>query len=178
MVLMHAYERIVSKLDVREFSSRNVPADVKLKILEAGRLTASGMNSRHWRFILVQGRDALRRLAQDSTTGSWVEHSNFAVIVLTDPRYEFHLIDAGRVVQDMQLAAWNFGVVSCVFTGMREESLRKDFDVPRKLKPSIVVGFGYPAGRISGKRKNRKPLTDLVFLEKYGNPFDPQKSGS
>jgi len=172
---MDAYGCVATKLDVREFDSRNVPADVKLKVLEAGRLTGSGMNNQHWRFILVQERDRLKRLAEDSTTGGWVARSNFAVIVLTNPRYGFHLIDAGRAVQDMQLAAWNFGVVSCVFTGLREQDLRKDFEIPKNLNPSIVVGFGYPARRLTGKRKSRNPLVDIAFLEKYGNRLEPDQ---
>jgi len=172
---MDAYACVATKLEIREFSGRNVPADVKLNILEAARLTASGMNSQHWRFILVQERDELRRLARDSTTGTWVEGSDFAVIVLTSPRYPFHLIDAGRAVQDMQLAAWNFGVASCVYTGTKEEAFRQDFDIPREVNPSIIVGFGYPVRKISGKRKNRKSLSELVFLGKYDNRFDPQR---
>jgi nitroreductase len=170
---MDAYACIATKLEIREFSPKNVPADVKLKILEAARLTASGMNAQHWRFILVQGPDQLKRLAEDSTTGSWVEHSNFAVIVLTNPKYPFHLIDAGRVVQDMQLAAWNFGVASRVYTGVKDESIRADFNIPGEMNLSIVTGFGYPVKRIIG-RKNRKPLSEIVFLGKYGNHFDPQ----
>jgi nitroreductase len=170
---MDAYTCIATKLEIREFSSKNVPADVKLKILEAARLTASGINSQHWRFILVQGTDQLKQLAEDSTTGSWVKGSNFAVIVLTNPKYAFHLIDAGRAVQDMQLAAWNFGVVSRVYTGVRNESIRKDFNIPGDMSPSIIAGFGYPVKRIIG-RKNRKPLNEIAFLGKYGNPLDPQ----
>lgn len=175
---MDAYECVATKLDVREFSSKKVPFEVKLKILEAGRLTGSGVNSQHWRFILVQDADGLRRLAEDSTTGSWVGHSDFAIIVLTNPKYGFHMIDAGRALQDMQLAAWNFGVVSCIFTGVKEESFRRDFDVPEDLNPSVVLGFGYPGKKVSGKRKNRKPLGDVAFLEKYGSRFERQKLGA
>lgn len=171
---MDTYTCIATKLDVREFTSKAVPADVKLKILEAARLTASGMNVQHWRFILVQEPDQLRRLAGDSTTGAWIGRANFAVIVLTNPRYPFHLIDAGRAVQDMQLAAWNFGVASGVYTGVRDDATREDFNIPRELNPSIIVGFGYPVKKIVGE-KNRKPVGDLVFLGKYGNRFDPQR---
>jgi nitroreductase len=170
---MDIYTSIATKLDVREFTSKTVPADVKLKILEAARLTGSGINSQHWRFILVQGPDQLKRLAEDSTTGAWVERANFAVIVLTNPRYPFHLIDAGRAVQDMQLSAWNFGVASGVYTGVRDDAIREHFNIPRELNPSIIVGFGYSVKKIVGK-KNRKPLSDLVFLGKYGNRFDLQ----
>ena len=102
---LDAYECVVTKLDVREFDLKDVPAQVKLNVLEAGRMTGSGMNIQHWKFILVQDRENLRKLAEDSTTGSWVEHANFAVVVLTGPKYGFHMIDAGRVAQDMQLDA-------------------------------------------------------------------------
>jgi len=130
---LDAYECVITKLDVREFDLKDVPGQVKLKVLEAGRMTGSGMNVQHWKFILVQDRENLRKLAEDSTTGSWVERANFAVIVLTDPRYGFHMIDAGRVAQDMQLAAWNYGVVSCIYTGTNRKALQKDFGLPNDL---------------------------------------------
>jgi len=171
---MDAYECIATKLDVREFSSKAVPSDIKLKVLEAGRLTSSERNSQHWRFILVQERQGLERLAEDSFTGKWVKDANFAVIVLTDPQYRFHLLDTGRAIQDMQLAAWNFGVVSSIFTGITEEDIRKDFDIPKDMSPTAVVGFGYPDRKVSGRKKNRKPLEDVAFLERYGNHFEPR----
>lgn len=172
---MDAYECVATKLDVREFDSRDVPADLKLKVLEAARLTGSGINNQHWRFILVQGRDRLKRLAEDSTTGSWVAQANFAVIVLTNPKFGFHMLDAGRAAQDMQIAAWNFGVISCLFTGLNLEALQRDFGIPNNLNPSVVVGFGYPGRKVTGKRKNRKPLSDLTFLNSYGNRLEPGK---
>ena len=130
---MDAYECVATKLDLREFSSKKVPSDVKLKVLEAARLTASGMNSQHWRFIFVEDRDNLGKLAEDSTSGLWVAQSNFAVIVLTAQKYGFHLIDAGKAAQSMQLAAWNFGVVSGIFTGIKEGTLCKDLN-PRRIE--------------------------------------------
>ena len=115
---MDAYDAIITKLDVRDFDSKKpVSKDVKLKILEAARLTGSGINNQHWRFILVQDPKDLKQLADDSTSGQWVKGANFAVVVLTDPKLGFHLIDAGRVTQDMQVAAWSFGVASGLYTG-------------------------------------------------------------
>ncbi len=164
---MDAYEVIATKLDVREFSSKSVPAEIKRKVLEAARLTQSGSNLQHWRFILVEGKENLKRLAEDSTSGKWVAGADFAVIVLTNPKYSFHMFDGGRATQDMQLAAWNYGVASGVFTGIDRRALARDFGIPDELNPSVVIGFGYPAKKISGK-KNRKPLGDLAFQDKYG----------
>jgi len=164
---------ILSKLDVRDFSREEVPYEIKMKVLEAARATGSGLNIQHWRFILVSKPNNIKKLAQDSTSGKWVSKADFAVIVLTNPKYNFHILDAGRVVQDMQLAAWNSGVVSCLFTGMDDEDLRRDFSIPEHMQPSVVVGFGYPARKISGK-KSRLPLSEIVFLEKYGRKIGPR----
>lgn len=166
---MDAFECIRTKLEVREFSTRDVPSEIKLKILEAARMTGTGLNTQHWRFILVDNKQNLKKLAEDSTSGNWVAGANFAIIVLTNPKYNFHLIDAGRVLQNMQLAAWNNEVGSGLFTGVREEKFRSDFGIPKELSPTVIVGFGYPAMELTGKRKNRLPLNKLVYYEKYGD---------
>ena len=171
---MDTFDCIATKLEVKEYdTTKKVPFEVKLKVLEACRLTASGMNKQHWRFIMVQDRQHLQQLATDSTTGKWVAKCDFAVIVLTDPSLAFHSIDAGRVLQDMQLAAWNYGVGSRVFTGINVGIFRPDFAIPPQLEPTVVAGFGYPAKKITGRRKERKSLEEIVSLEKYGNKFDP-----
>jgi nitroreductase len=166
---MDAFQCIATKLEVREFNTQEVPSEIRSKILEAARLTGTGMNTQHWRFIMVEKKDNLKKLAEDSTSGSWVAGANFAVIVLTNPQYGFHLIDTGRVLQNMQLTAWNQEVGSGLFTGIREEKLREDFAIPKELSPSVIIGFGYPAKELTGKRKNRLPIDELVYNEKYGN---------
>src|ERR1044072_8986245 len=118
---MDAYQCILTKLDIREFSNNNVPVEYKQKILEAARSTGTGLNTQHWRFILVEKKANLRKLSEDSTSGSWIAEANFAIIILTNPKYKFHLIDAGRVLQNMQLTAWNYGIGSGLFTGILED---------------------------------------------------------
>lgn len=170
---METLDRIATKVEVREFSDRPVPADVKLKILEAARMTGSSMNAQHWRFLVLQERTSIGRLAEDSTTGRWVAGSNFAVLVLTDPTVPGYLIDTGRAVQDMQLAAWDQAVGTGIFTGFDAQKLRKDFDLPDYLKPTACVGFGYPKRKVTGKRKKRKPLGEVAFAERFGRSLDP-----
>jgi nitroreductase len=165
---MDTFECLTTKLEVREFSAQDVQSEARLKVLEAARLTGTGLNTQHWRFILVENKGNLEKLAQDSTSGSWVAGANFAIIVLTNPKYNFHLIDAGRVIQNMQLAAWNQGVGSGLFTGIKEAELRNDFGIPQDLSPTVIAGFGYPARKLGGKRKNRLPLNELIYYEKYG----------
>jgi len=161
------FDRIATKLESKRYAKTHVPSDVKTKVLEAARLTASGINSQHWRFVLVQEPARLKKLAEDSTSGQWVGSADFAVIVLTNPKYDFHVFDAGRVVQSMQLAAWNYGVSSRVYTGVKKDLMAKDFALPTELDLTVVVGFGYPEKKVIG-RKKRLPLTEVAFLDRFG----------
>ena len=165
---MDTFDCIRTKLDIREFSFDDIPQEIKLKVLEAARMTGTGLNTQHWRFILVENKDNILKLAEDSTSGNWVAGCKFAIIILTNPKYGYHLIDAGRVLQNMQLAAWNYEVGSGIFTGIKEDKLRKDFEIPQQLNAAAVLGFGYPQRRLTGNRKQRLPLRELVYNEKYG----------
>ena len=165
---MDTYDCIKTRIETREFSNSPVPDDVKRRVLEAARQSQSSMNTQHWRFVLVEDPKNLETLARDSKTGPWVRSSNFAVLVLIDPALSVHLLDAGRAVQHMQLAAWNSGVASGVYTGFEREAVNRDFGIPKELTLLIVVAFGYPARKTKGV-KSRKPLREIAFSERFGN---------
>src|SRR5215212_9405627 len=57
---MEVFEAIRTMQAVREYQDRPVPEDVLRRVLEAGRLTASGMNAQPWHFIVVQDPETLR----------------------------------------------------------------------------------------------------------------------
>jgi hypothetical protein len=67
----------------------------------------------------------------------------------------------------IQLPAWNRGVYTCLFTGIKEARLRTDFGSPEELSPTVIVGFGYSPRKLSGKKKNRLPIDTLVYNERY-----------
>jgi hypothetical protein len=69
----------------------------------------------------------------------------------------------------MQLAAWNYGVGSGIFTGIKDEKFRSDFTIPSQLTIAAIVAFGFPIMKLKGTAKNRLPLKELVYYEKYGN---------
>jgi nitroreductase len=168
LLYMNTQDCIATKLDIREFSKENVPSNMISTILNSARYSGSGLNTQHWRFIVIKEKNNLKKLSEDSTSGQWIVGANFAIIILTDPKYGFHLLDAGRVIQNMQLSAWDNGVGSGIYTGIKDEKMRNDFRIPPNLNISAVVGFGFPKKSITGK-KNRKPLTDLMYNEVYGN---------
>ena len=170
IVKLGAYEIVVSKLDIRQFKDIDVSNEIRLKILESARQVGTCLNSQHLRFILIDSKDMLQLLAEDSTSGGWVSGANFAIMILTNSDYGFKMLDAGRAVQNMQLVAWSEGVGSGLFTGIRDEKMRTDFNIPEDLDIAVIVGFGYPSRKLTGMKKNRMSMNNILFHQRYGNP--------
>ena len=51
----------------KRIHKKKVPSELRLKVLEAARLTGTGLNTQHWRFILVDDKQHLEKLAEDRT---------------------------------------------------------------------------------------------------------------
>jgi nitroreductase len=167
---MDVSEAIETRLEVREYADEPIDAETKRSVLNAARLAPSGKNLQHWAFVMVDDPDDVGKLADLSTTGRWVRDAAFAVVVLTDPSYGYHEIDAGRAVTHMQLEAWSRGVGSCIYTGFEAAGMREFLEVPEALTPTLVAGFGRPTRPLSTflGEKDRAPLEELVHHGRFG----------
>lgn len=163
---MDVWEAIETRIEVEEYADEPVADDIKRKVLDAGRLAPSGLNEQHWEFILVDDPADVRELGELSPTGGWVGGADFAVVVCTDPSFDFHQIDAGRAITQMQFAAWEEGVGSRIYTVDQQEV--KDFlEIPDEFDLTLVGGFGYPAGEVRGI-KDREPLEEVASSGRFG----------
>jgi len=168
---MDVFEAIRTLLAVRSYQPKPVPDAVVRRIVEAGRLTGSGMNRQPWHFIVVRDRDVLRRLGALASSGPYVAQAPLAVVVATDTS-RFAVSDASRAIQSMLLTAWADGVGSnwVGFGGL--EKVKPLLDVPSGVEVLAILPFGYPARAVGRGRKQRKSLREVASLERYGRPFE------
>jgi len=164
------FDAIQTLLAVRQYQDKPVPERVTRKVVEAGRLTASGMNSQPWHFVVVQDRDSLRQLGTLVKTGPYIAGAPVAIVVAVD-RTPLAVSDASRAIQDMLLTAWSEGVGGNwsgfgSLTGVGEL-----LGIPAELDVLAVLPLGYPAASIGKGKKNRKPLSEVAHREHWGQPF-------
>jgi nitroreductase len=163
------YLAIASKRDWRSYADRPVPEDVERRILDAGRLAGSARNVQPWRFVVVESAEAKERVSKVVYAAANIETSAFAVGVATEGGG--YPVDVGRALQNMFLAAWNEGVVSCP-NGMADPaSAAQALGLDEGWLPVNIPSFGYPkrppdpesksADEWSGEA-NRKPLDELI----------------
>lgn len=168
---MDVFEAVRTLLAVRGYQDTPVPDALVRRIVEAGRLTGSGMNRQPWHFIVVRDRETLRRLGAAASSGPYVAQAPLAVVVATD-KSRFAVSDASRAIQSMLLTAWADGVGSnwVGFGGL--ENVKTVLDIPAGLDVLAILPFGYPARPVGRGKKSRKPLRDVAHLERYGRPFE------
>ncbi len=159
---MDPYLAIVSKRDERAYADTPIPADVRQRILDGGRLSGSSRNRQRWEFVVVSGGEK-DRLAEAVYAPENVGSATLVVAIVG----EAGAFDSGRCAQNMMLAAWGDGVVSCP-NGIR------DADAAAAIcggEVRAIVSFGYPArprdltshtAEEWSARANRKPLSELV----------------
>ena len=128
------------------------------------------MNRQPWHFIVVQNRDSLRQLGALAKTGPYIAQAAFAIVVAIQ-RTPFSISDGSRAIQSMMLTAWSEGVGSnwVGFMGLTE--IKPLVGIPEDLDVLAIIPFGYPARPVGKGKKNRKPLSEVVHLERFGQPF-------
>src|SRR5947207_15842385 len=102
---MDVFEAVRTLLAVRSYLNTPVPDAVVRRIVEAGRLTGSGMNSQPWHFIVVRDRNALRRLGELVSSGPYVAEAPLAIVVAID-KTRFAVSDASRASESMLVTVW------------------------------------------------------------------------
>ncbi|HZT97577.1 MAG TPA: nitroreductase family protein [Chloroflexota bacterium] len=164
---MDTFLAIASLRAVREYADRPLSEDSIGRILEAARATGSSQNKQPWRFYVV-GSQALReRLAEAVYAPENLRRCALAVAIAMTSKSGF---DAGRVAQDMMLAAWDDGIGS-VPNGIRgPERVAEILALSDAEAVATILSFGYPAharGPVSDAeshlgRIKRKPVEELV----------------
>ena len=156
---MDTYLAIASKREVRDYAETPVPADVRDRILDAGRLSGSSRNRQMWEFVVVGG--AQERLAETVYAPENVRTATLVVAIVG----EAGGFDVGRCAQNMMLAATELGVGSCP-NGIRDPDAAAEI-CGGEVK--AVISFGYPAKPRRERSAeewsagaNRKSLDELV----------------
>jgi len=167
---MEVFEAVRTILAIRDYQDKPVPPETVRRIVEEGRLTGSSMNRQPWHFIVVQDRDSLRQLGALAKTGPYIAQAALAIVVAIQ-RTPFSVSDGSRAIQSMMLSAWSEGVGSnwVGFMGLTE--VKPLLGIPADVDVLAIIPFGYPAKPVGKGKKNRKPLSEVVHLERFGQPF-------
>ena len=175
---MRETELIKSLRSVRLFSPRQIPDDVLLDVLDAGRWTGSAKNSQPWDLIVVKSRENLAALAKCGRYAGHLAGATLAIGLIMRGDDVATLLDEGRLMQNLMLGAWAHGVGSCIasiYPADNQQRARELLGIPADRRLLTMLSMGYPAGpealRLPENApipRGRRPMADLVSWERFG----------
>ena len=167
---MDTYLAIMSRREVKSYSTRALTDEAVTRILDAGRLSGSGGNRQPWRFVVLESRDVRERLAQLVYAPENVLGAGLVVVIAVSGKGPTSF-DAGRAAQNMLLAAWNEGIGGSPNGFADAEAAAGALGLREGERPVIALSFGYPArprdpearsAEEWSRRAKRKPLAEVV----------------
>jgi nitroreductase len=134
---MDALEAIRKRRSVRKYTGDPIPREDLEKIVDAGRLAATGSNQQPW------------------------------VAVVMDPSSRWWVEDGAAAVENMLIASTALGYGSCWLEGYtlpREEEFKKLLGIPEKKRLLTLVPIGVPA---EWPTREKKALEEVLHWERY-----------
>ncbi|HEY3290055.1 MAG TPA: nitroreductase family protein [Anaerolineae bacterium] len=168
---MDVFETVKTVLAVRGYENTPVPAEIVTRIVEAGRLTGSSMNTQPWHFIVVQNRAAVQKLGELARTGPYTAQAPVVIVVAAD-KTPSAVSDTSRAIQSMVLTAWSDGVGSNWVGVPDPNAVKALLSIPAELDVLAILPFGYPTKEVGKGIKKRKPLSAVASREKFGQAYE------
>jgi len=161
---MNALEAIGKRRSVRKYTGEPIPGKDLEKIVDAGRLAATGSNQQPWDFVVVTDRAMVARL---KVAAEWMEKAAAIIAVVMDPSSRWWIEDGSAAVENMLIASTALGYGSCWLEGdtlPHEEEFKKLLGVPKEKRLLTLVPIGVPAEEPTTEKRS---LQEVLRWERY-----------
>ena len=170
---------IKDRRTIVRFSERPVEDDKAEAILEAGRWAPSWLNKQPWIFILIKDKQIKSQLSNVVPTifKKGIVEAPFCVAIAVNTKQDpDHFIEAGAAAsENMLLAATSLGLHSCwigIFSSEKsqnstEKAVKELLRIPETFRALSILLFGYGRKDLPVPKKERKPLEDIVHLNRF-----------
>jgi nitroreductase len=181
---------IAKRWSARAFSTRPVEKSKLLSILEAARWAPSSRNEQPWRYIVFTNENPEKLKKAQSVLKDINEYAKRAPILICaiarktyfdNQNYNrLHFHDLGAANENMFLEAFNQGLIMHEMGGFDVQKAREVFNIPEEFEIGIMIAIGYqdtydvlPESLVKKASipRERKPLSEIVFLEELNNSF-------
>lgn len=177
---MDVIECIKTRRSVRRYTEEPVSHEKLEEIIEAARWSPSWKNSQTVRYIAVEDKDIIKKIAEECVlnfeynTKTLLQAQTVIILATITKRcgYEkdgsfstskgtgWEMFDAGIAAQTFCLAAHNAGVGSCIMGVFDEDKIKEVIGLPEGQSVSAVIPIGIP--KFNPDATPRKEVADIL----------------
>ena len=182
---MQTLEAIRKRCSLKTHLSKKPVEPEKIEqVLEAARLAPSARNLQPWRFVVVQGDEAIEELVRGAFPESNQVMKEAAALIVICAREEddviregrpYYLFDAGLTVENLLLAATDLGLLTHPIVMFDEGEVKRILEIPDDYRVVLATPLAYPAEATYDEaavdklgERTRKCLGETVRYGKWG----------
>lgn len=173
---MDTLEAIATRRSIRLYAKEEIPDEDLRKILEAARQAPSARNRQPWHLVVVRDGATKAKLAALCWGQIWLARADAILVAVALPKVSerWCIVDTTIALQNAVLAATSLGYGTCWIGAFHEESIKSLLGIPEENRIVAITPVGVPAE--APKARSRKPLADLISLDRFGQPFAPHRA--
>ena len=163
---MEILDLIKRRVSIREYKSEEVPEEILMKVLEAGRLAPSARNDQNWNFVLLRDPEKKDELYKACDKQASVKTAPAAIIIWTRnntpmlcgmPR---GTVDSSIALSFMMLQAEELGLGMCWLGHFYADKVKEICGIPDGGIPVAVTPVGWPDEQPAAKP--RRTMDDVL----------------
>ncbi len=171
---MDTIDCIKSRRSIRKFLPNKIPESILWEIIDAANNAPCAGNLQNWRFIVTTDEEKIKLIAKACLDQDWIATAPVVIVVLSnDSSLEreygkrgaelYSIQNVAAAVENLILAAWNFGIGSTFVGAFTEVKIRKEMRIPDNIKMHAVIPLGYLAEM--PRPVSKLNLPDIVDIE-------------
>src|SRR5712664_313317 len=176
---MDVLESIRKRRFHRSFTAEPVDDESLARLVWAAGRAPMGGAELVRRILVVTDPSVMQTVRQ--VTPSFLANSPAVIVICTDldraeismgveGRDVLSLVDAGAAAENIALAAVAMGLATCFVRCSNDVALQEVLDIPRNVRPDILVAVGHPAPAPSAAVKNPPAV---VYRNGFGKVWSP-----
>lgn len=175
---MDVMQCIHTRRSIRKYQDVPIPFEHVGRVIEAGFQAPTAGNIQDVRYVIVQEKEKRAKIAEACLQQYWMAVAPTHIVVCVDIKRgkQFYGIRGERLysvqhaaaaVQNMLLAAHNFGLGACWVGAFDEEAIKSICSIPEYARAEAIVTLGY-ADEIP-PRPPKYILETYTYIERYNN---------
>lgn len=167
------FDIIALRKSVRTFKDQPVEQEKITRILEAARLAPSSSNRQEWRFVVLNDRKLIRKVAKSACPQPFIQTA--PVLIVACAKTDLHVMNCGQLsypidvaiaLDHIALSAVELGLGACWIGMFDADRVKAALGIPRDIPAVSLMALGYPAEGGS-EEKIRLPLSEIVRYNKW-----------
>jgi len=157
------------RYSVRKFADTPIEQEKVVKILEAGRIAPTAVNSQPQMIYVAQSEEAMAKLNEVSpciygAPQCFILCYNDETVCKRGEFDNYGQIDGTIVFTHMMMEATELGLGTCLVGYFDEAKLVEAFNIPSNMHPVLLMPFGYAAedSAPSPKHTDYRPVEETI----------------